>query len=32
MILVRSSGENMDNSTAPGEYALTDNEKHCSGH
>ena len=27
MILVRSSGENMDNSTAPGEYALTDNEK-----
>lgn len=27
MILVRSSGENMDNSTAPGEYALTGNEK-----
>lgn len=27
MILVRSSGENMDNSTAPGEYELTENEE-----
>ncbi len=27
MILVRASGENMDNSTAPGEYQLSENEK-----
>lgn len=27
MILVRASGENMDNSTAPGEYRLADHEK-----
>ena len=27
MTLVRASGENMDNSTAPGEYQLSDNEK-----
>lgn len=27
MILVRASGENMDNSTAPGEYQLSDHEE-----
>lgn len=27
MIMTRASGENMDNSTAPGEYQLADNEK-----
>ena len=27
MLLVRASGENMDNSTAPGEYQLSENEK-----
>lgn len=27
MLLVRASGENMDNSTAPGEYQLSDHEK-----